>query len=216
MRWPAWATVPLQQIRQRPFLPLIAGAATIWLALLTSPVANELSADVGLPAFYPVLGGYFALSLLGFSVAALLCLRGAQQPWTRIGRGALGQIVLLETAFASLHLAATLSTGAPAVGMEVVAGLGAAFGQLAMVEAALHPEMRIGESFSRAVALVRREWRALLLLLVGTVVAAGLSLLTLGLGLVLVVPWYYLALVQIAKLPIPTNSVPEAHQGARP
>ena len=214
MRWPAWATAPLQQIRQRPFWPLIAGAVTIWLALLTSPVANELSADTGLPAFYPVLGGYFALSLLGFSVAALLCLRGAQQPWTRIGRGALGQIVLLETAFASLHLAATLSTGAPAVGMEIVAALGALFGQLAMVEAALHPQIRVRESFSLAAALVRSEWRALLLLLACTVAAAVLSLLTLGLGLVLVVPWYYLALVEIAKLPIPTNSMPRRAAGS--
>ena len=207
MRGPAWAMVPLQQIRERPFLPLMAGAVTIWLALLSSPVARELSADSGLPAFYPILAGYFALSLLGFGIAALLCLRGAQEPWTRVGKGAMGQIVVLETAFASLHLAATLSAGAAAVGMEIVAGLGAVFGQLAMVEAAVHPDVRVGESLVLAAALIRREWRALLLLLSGTIAAAALSLLTLGLGLVLVVPWYYLALVQIAKRPYPTKYV---------
>jgi hypothetical protein len=83
-----------------------------------------------------------------------------------------------------------------------------------MVEAAVHPDVRVGESLVLAAALIRREWRALLLLLVGTVAAAVLSLLTLGLGLVLVVPWYYLALVQIAKLPIPTNAMSQSASGS--
>ena len=50
--------------------------------------------------------------------------------------------------------------GATAVGMEVVASLGAFFGQLAMVEAAVHPDVRVGESLVLVATLIRREWRA--------------------------------------------------------
>ncbi len=199
MRLPAWAVVGVLRERQHLPISIGLGAGTVLLAILSNPVAKQLSDNIGRPAFYPVLLAFGFLTLLSFALGAILCQVGAEQSWTHIGRGAIPALILWETAFASLHLGGSLSRDLSGYGIALLSAIGSLLGQLALAIATVEQGLGFRESVLRAFGLVRHRWAALLALWGITLAAAILSLLTLGLALIVVVPWYYYSLVEIVK-----------------